>query len=192
MHRKGMTHCPTCFLPISDPELFEVIGCNYSRSHRQVKQIIRPEPTDKFLKKLQSDKVPELVTWLSPTWESKQVYLRARQFRREFHYDFIQWGDPEDDPKAHGFLFNDDTGMFGHGAIVGACAFRWREWDDTEPGWALQWIWITPQARRKGVLTRRWNIFREMFGEFVIEPPLSEAMESFAGKHATPRQWMDE
>ena len=55
------------------------------------------------------------------------MYARALQFKREFHYDFAQWGDPEKDFKAHGFLFNDDTGVFGHGAIVGACAFRWRE-----------------------------------------------------------------
>ena len=113
----------------------------------------------------------------------KHMVQRARRFKRELGYDFVQWGYPERDPRARGFLFNDDTGTFGNGAVVGACAFRWR---GTE--WGLQFIWITPKARRKGVLSRRWGRFREQFGEFVIEPPLSASMEAFAEKHAAPSQ----
>jgi len=45
------------------------------------------------------------------------MYERARAFRREFGYDFIQWGSPRDDDHyGCGFLFNDDIGVFGHGA----------------------------------------------------------------------------
>jgi hypothetical protein len=32
-------------------------------------------------------------------------------------------------------------------------------------------------------LSRRWSAFRARFGKFVIEPPLSEAMQAFAAKH---------
>jgi hypothetical protein len=112
--------------------------------------------------------------------------MRAATFQREFCYDFVQWDGPhqiESDPRARGFLFNDDSGVFGHGAIVGACAFRWREHTDHPPCWAMQWIWIAPKARRRGILSRRWDAFRARFGKFVIEPPLSEAMQAFAAKH---------
>ena len=32
-------------------------------------------------------------------------------------------------------------------------------------------------------MSRRWPMLRERFGDFVIEPPLSEAMAAFAAKH---------
>jgi hypothetical protein len=78
---------------------------------------------------------------------------------------------------------NDDTGVFGHGAIVGACAFRWREYRDYPSCWAMQWVWIAPKVRRRGILSRRWGAFRTRFGKFVLEPPLSKAMQAFAAKH---------
>ena len=98
----------------------------------------------------------------------------------------MQWGSPEgdDDPKVHGFLFNDGSEVFGHGAIAGTCAFRWREWKNRPPSWGLQWIWVAPKARRHGILSRRWPMLRARFGAFVIEPPLSAAMAAFAAKHA--------
>jgi hypothetical protein len=104
------------------------------------------------------------------------MYLRAGAFRREFHYDFIQWGDPEDDPDAQGFLFANEAG-----SILGACAFRRRE-HDGKSWWGLQWIWICPLARRKGMLTERWLEFRKRFGDFRVEGPVSPAMEHFVVK----------
>jgi len=65
--------------------------------------------------------------------------------------------------------------------IVGACAFRWREYTNHEPMWAMQWIWIAPRARRHGVLTHRWHGFQTHFS-FVLEYPLSDAMQAFATK----------
>ena len=147
------------------------------------RRVDEPKPDEKFLDLLASAEDPELVRIGSPFWMHRRMFDIARRFKREFGYDFIQWGKPDRDPKAHGFLFNDDTGTFGNGAIIGGCAFRWR--DDH---WGLQFIWIAPKARRKGVLSRRWERFREQFGEFEIEPPLSEAMKTFAEKFATPRQ----
>jgi hypothetical protein len=65
------------------------------------------------------------------------------------------------------------------GAIVGACAFRWREYSDAPAAWALQWVWVCPKARRTGVLRARWRSFRERYGDFHIEPPVSAAMQGF-------------
>jgi hypothetical protein len=146
---------------------------------------LEPSPDPRFLEALANQPEPELVTSASPQWRHQAIYARALTFQREFGYDFVQWGSPEgdDDPKVHGFLFNDDSGVFGHGAIAGACAFRWREWKNRPPSWGLQWIWVAPKARRHGILSRRWPMLRARFGDFVIEPPLSEAMAAFAAKH---------
>jgi hypothetical protein len=63
--------------------------------------------------------------------------------------------------------------------MVGACCFRWREWQDAPDGWALQWAWFHPWHRRRGLLSRSWPAFRQEFGAFLVEPPLSEAMAVF-------------
>jgi len=36
-----------------------------------------------------------------------------------------------------------------------------------------------PFYRKRGLLTRAWPRFREYFGNFHLEPPISDAMESF-------------
>ncbi|OJX68454.1 C2H2-type zinc finger protein [Magnetospirillum sp. 64-120] len=155
----------------------------HRKEHRLWMSVLEPKPDRMFLQRLSSNADPEHVTARSGKWLQQHMYQRARHFKREFHYDFVQWAPSGEEPHAHGFLFNDDTGTFGNGAIVGACAFRWRE-----DHWGLQFIWITPKARRKGILTRRWQRFREQFGEFEIEPPLSAAMKRFAARNASPAQ----
>jgi hypothetical protein len=158
----------------------------HRREHKKRLAGLQPSPDPRFLEALANDAEPELMTIASPKWGHHEIYLRAATFRREFHYDFVQWAGPhmvDDDPTGQGFLFNDDTGVFGHGAIVGACAFRWREYRNHPPLWAMQWIWIAPKARRHGILSRRWDGFRTRFGKFAIEPSLSDAMEAFAAKH---------
>jgi hypothetical protein len=171
----------------AEPELTTCEVCNYEwmkgdpessllhrREHKKRLTVLQPSPDPRFLEALANDAEPELVTSASPKWKHHAVYMRAATFRREFHYDFVQWDGPhrvDEDPKAHGFLFNDDSGVFGHGAIAGACAFRWREYRDHPPSWAMQWIWIAPKARRRGILSRRWDAFRARFGKFAIEPP---------------------
>ena len=65
---------------------------------------------------------------------------RALIFRRELRYSFVGWGAKyERDTTAEGYLFADDAG-----AIIGACAFRWREYSDAPAAWALQWVWVCP------------------------------------------------
>ena len=109
---------------------------------------------------------------------SPVTVIRATFFRREFHYDFVQWGSSkgDNDPGARGFLFADDED-----AIVGACVFRLRN-QDGEKRWGLQWVWVCPRARRSGVLVRRWSAFRKRFADFQVERPVSPAMEAFVLK----------
>lgn len=96
------------------------------------------------------------------------------------------WGastEKDTDPNVHGFLFPDDSGIFPTGTIVGACAFRRRE-----DYWALQWMWLAPKVRRRGILARRWPMFLERFGDFVVEAPLSNAMKAFVRQHGSESQ----
>ncbi len=104
------------------------------------------------------------------------MYRRAFAFKRELGYTFSQWAEkPAHDPEPVGFLFAD-----GEGRVVGAAGFR------PQPGrnraWRLDWIWLAPGFRRQGYLDRHWDAFRQRFGEFDVEPPLSDAMQGFLRK----------
>jgi hypothetical protein len=107
----------------------------------------------------------------------------ARYFRREFGYDTIQYSERyEADPdQCQAFLFGDQG--YPEKTFFGACCFRYRHYRDSEPMWALQWAWLHPYMRSKGILKRNFPLFVERFGKIWIEPPLSSAMAGFIEKH---------
>jgi hypothetical protein len=111
----------------------------------------------------------------------REMYLRAFHFKRELGYDLLNGASTRTTRRR-------TAGVYGNAAIVGACAFRWREYRDAPAGWAMQWVWLTPKARRRGILARHWPEFRRRFGDFRLEPPLSEAMEEFARKQFREEQ----
>jgi len=157
--------------------------------HGQVIRALKPRPLRGFIERLKRSDDPEHITSLSAAWLQNELYFRARMFRREFSYDFVQWSpNGTEDITVHGFLFNDDTKTFGDGAIVGGGVFRWREFQNAPARWTFDWVWIAPDARRKGILTRRWGAFKERFGNFYLMPPVSPAMIAFARKigHEAP------
>lgn len=154
--------------------------------HAEVRRIVDPWPKKQFVKALETESDAELVQAHSPMWKHHEVFQRARQFRREMKFDFIQWGKAthqDTDPQVHGFLFNDTSGTFPHGSIVGGCCFRRRQ-----DYWELDWIWISPKVRRKGILSSRWQVLLSRFGNFIIAAPVSDAMQSFVRRHGTPAQ----
>jgi len=116
----------------------------------------------------------EHVDMLSARWRQDEMYNRALAFKREEHYDFVQWSTSEDDPNCHGFLFADAGGR-----IVGACAFRLRLYKDAPRRWGLQWVWVAPAHRRQGHLQARWSTFKQRFGDFDVEGPVSDQMQEF-------------
>lgn len=145
--------------------------------HRKRFSIIEPKPNRRFAEALEQDLAASWVDVRSPKWKRKEVYDRALEFKREFGYGFPQWNpDPRADPDAVGFLFSDQQDR-----IVGACAFRPQGGENERP-WRLDWIWICPDARRQGQLGRHWERFRQRFGIFDIEPPISDAMTAFLRK----------
>lgn len=151
----------------------------HRKEHKRRLTWLNPEPLPKMLMELEEDKnLAEIVVSKSKLWKHHEMYKRAVAFKREFNYTFIQWsknGVEEED--AIGFLI---TGVKGE--IVGACAFRNRLQKDNSYRWGLQWIWICPNERGKGHLSKRWTMFRERFGDFLVEPPVSDGMRAFLEK----------
>lgn len=151
----------------------------HSDRHLPYSESLRPNPLPELQEAI--DRNPEVV-WVdrsSPKWLREQVYWRARVFKREFGYDMPQW-EPEGrhDPNAIGHLFIDSDCR-----IIGACCFR-PEVEDLEEGtyseqFRLDWLWLCPSARRRGILTRHWESFRARFGDFSIGGPVSEGMSAF-------------
>lgn len=150
-------------------------SASHRRTHRQRMAVLDPEPNELVLAEMARGIFTEHVDWRSPEWRHREMSTRASAFRREEGYDFTQWDMPERDPEAHGFMFTNDDGR-----IVGVCAFRLRQGTAGEKRWGLQFVWVAPPYRRQGVLRTRWQGFRERFGAFEIEGPVSEAMMAFA------------
>ncbi len=132
---------------------------------------------------------PLEVTYKSPKQHRKAVYKIAQFFKKEFNYDFVQYGyDGNEKDELHSaFLWIDpwtvELATEFKVPCVGAACFRWRNDADDTPIWVLDWIWFHPYYRRKGLLAAAWPQFRERFKNFACEHPLSEAMKSFLLKN---------
>jgi hypothetical protein len=128
----------------------------------------------------------------APISARRAVYACARYFRREFGYDFLQYSDREADwetcDTTRAFLWT-DISQFGL-RIWGACCFRWRDWRNSQPLWALQWIWMHPYVRHRGLLRQAWPYFLRRFGWFDVEPPYSPAVRGFLAKAKWPRPFV--
>jgi hypothetical protein len=97
----------------------------------------------------------------------------ASYFRREFNYDFVQFSELDDGYVAY-LLLEGSTGEYR--VIGGLCFFQQ---EPPEPQWGLHWVWIHPFERRHGRLRALWPFFRNKFGDFSVEYPLSDAMVAF-------------
>lgn len=137
---------------------------------------------------IETKKEPICVGIQSPRNERRAVYKIAQFFRREFDFDFVQYGCDglETDQNAVAYLFTIPNYDKREGQIVlGACCFRQREWEN-KPYWVLQWIWLHPYARRRGILSYYWSFLKKNHPDFLCEPPLSDAMVGFLKRHKEP------
>lgn len=155
--------------------------------HRRAAQLLDPVPNSRFAKRLAETDQPITVDSKAPMWMQKEVYRRAVKFKREFRYDFVQWaGDDVNPVKSgwHGHLFPAGP----DGTIAGACAFSNEHPGPGNVEWTLAWVWIAPKYRGQGLLTAHWPGLVERYGNFFIEPPLSEAMQGFVRSYGTESQ----
>lgn len=148
---------------------------------------------DLLTKKQRSLKPPQLIPIMSssPKHWRNAVYAMAYYFNREFDYDFVQYAKPGTevysepcevcDEFVRAFLWTTKISSRELSA-VGACCFRQRT-SKRGRHWGLQWVWIHPFQRRKGLLTGTWPFFKLLFGNFYPEPPLSENMDAFLRKN---------
>jgi len=118
-----------------------------------------------------------LVTFKSRLRDRECVEMLATYFRREFHYDFVQYQARSYDTQGRAFVWANPAGW-----VTGACHFAWRDYTDSPAAFAMSWIWLHPYVRRNGLLTRAWPFFRARFGDFCVERPLSSAMSGFLAK----------
>ena len=107
----------------------------------------------------------------------------AYYFKREGHYDFVQYHSSEDDghDKDRAVLWKasrDD--VYPKVTLAGAAMFRWR----MEKRYAMAWVWLHPYERRRGHLSESWPWLTKpsMFGEFDVEGPISEGMTALLRK----------
>jgi len=191
----------------SEPKPQEFVICDYCKyryltnssvderihhaEHEWTRQLYEPLPNSLFAQRLAVVPRGELVDPSSPLWMHEEVLQRARAFRREFGYDRVQWDGSATSPASegwHGYLFAGDA----EGTIAGACGFLPESSGPHKGQWALHWIWFAPKYRRRGLLLARWADFLERYGDFHIERPVSDAMQSFLRKHGTAdqRAWL--
>src|SRR6266481_7355689 len=80
----------------------------------------------------------------------KEVERFAYYFKREFNYDFPQYS-VNDKTYYTAYLFTNGENQYPH-VWIGACCFRSRNYADLGLQCeALQWVWIHPYFRTKGI-----------------------------------------
>jgi hypothetical protein len=109
----------------------------------------------------------------------------ARYFKREFGYDFVQYAasEPYDMHETQVWLWT--SCRYEGYRVLGACCCRWRTYTNLPEGfWAMQWVWLHPYARHKGLFTAAWPVVLQQYGALHLEPPLSGAIQHIV--RATP------
>ncbi|PHO11684.1 hypothetical protein CPG38_11700 [Malaciobacter marinus] len=107
----------------------------------------------------------------------EEVYKLAKYFKEELNYDsvpFCPYGDLREEYKA--LLFIEEPMPY---RIYGACSFGIQKFTEEPNRWVLKWIWLHPFFRNRGNLKKNWNKLEEKFGNFLIESPISNDMNSF-------------
>ena len=141
--------------------------------HRKVLEALEPRPSRAWRRAVGEDPNAIWVSAASPNWMHVAITRRARAFKREFRYDFVQWSDAASaNPGGVACAFLDEDFR-----MIGGCAFRLGEGKGGRK--KLDWIWFCPSARRQGHLTRAWPQLVDRMGKFDLEPPVSEAMQAF-------------
>lgn len=128
-----------------------------------------------------TDPSPILVLPTSPKRLRKHVESFARYFLREMHYDGIQF-EASEVPESFWFVKYEAYLFHDQSHFLGAGCFRWREWQNHEALWSLDWVWMHPFLRGRGHLQRAWPQFEKKYGRFHLARPVSFAMEKFLQK----------
>jgi hypothetical protein len=130
---------------------------------------------------------------VTPASSAQRIDLVERfgtYIKRELKYDFPPDIDDGDGAKVKGYFFLGDGWYPPNLQPVGVVVFKYVNANRVRPEhveqignrWWLEWIWLHPYERRKGLLSRHWPAFVEEFGNFYVAPPLSHSMKQFLEK----------
>jgi hypothetical protein len=125
------------------------------------------------------------ISWQSAKGQRTALFSLAQFFRREFRYDFPQYSVDDREAKTRGYLWTSRQDYWGDNkqTVIGGCCFHWKVFSDAPEGYGLSFVWFHPYERQRGHLSRLWPHFKERFGDFFCEWPLSAAMKGFLAKH---------
>ncbi len=111
----------------------------------------------------------------------------AGYFKAEMGFDRLQFDDTMyDEVDYMGFLLlswaMDRVEHEDHfpSRVVGGGIFV-----EYEDGYELDWVWIHPFFRNRGLLKKAWKEFEHRFGAFTVSPPWSPSMKAFLAKRKT-------
>lgn len=99
----------------------------------------------------------------------------ALYFKRMFGYDFFGydgWGSNDKHIIYYWYIK-----QMGYINIIGFCIF-----ENTNSGWGLAATWLHPYYQNHGVLSYYWQKFKNIFGDFWVQPPFSKTMTQFLKK----------
>jgi hypothetical protein len=173
--------CPVCdltYVPDVPADLAQ-----HSERHAKVWSALHPQSDPSFLQAAsETQGRPIFVCCASEQWKNKAVHGCSLAFACEMPQGAVAWPPNGDLPlTCQAYLFADDTHTIPIGAVAGACGFREVEYRDAPPIWRLEWIWLVPGVRRRGILTRQWEWLKSHHGEFDLVA-VSDAMKSFCRK----------
>ena len=93
---------------------------------------------------------------------------------KEMNYDFVLFrAQEENEDNFDAYLIPSPTCL---GFCCGVAFFRRRA------GPVLNWVWIHPYDRRKGLLTKLWPTLKQKYGHIAVKGPFSLGMECFLEK----------
>lgn len=109
----------------------------------------------------------------------------AEFFKKESRYTHLQYCQYEHSADCFGILFVErardqvqNIDHHPHRVIGGACF-----WQQLDESFCLDWIWLHPFARNRGMFKQCLTKFEVRFGRFSLTFPLSPEMEKFAEKY---------
>ena len=126
-----------------------------------------------------------LVTANSPEHVLAAVHQLALYFRREMRFDFPQFFDPTEatdeafrrQPWEAWLIPGSPRVDSIRPLVFGAGVFH-----QYESGWCLDWVWVHPFLRGKGVLRSAWREWTDRYGDFQLSKPISPAMPKFVAR----------
>lgn len=105
----------------------------------------------------------------------------ASYFKQEMRFDHMQYDAIDHEENCIGFLFVtpaldmcfDETKPMPTRFYGGCCFYYENE------KWKLSWVWLHPFFRNRRFLSNVWSKFKDEFGDFDLQQPLSVNMQSF-------------